>query len=135
VSTPLDPNETYTKKNCPAEFDVKLREKVWAAHGILIHLSIWARPDLAHAVSALGRYVHNPSEKLWTSYDRIAKYLIKTKDIRIGFGSCDNRMGKGSYTRLAIRTGEDRWTIADQVYVFFLVAAAISWKVKLSPTV
>jgi hypothetical protein len=90
VSTPLDPNETYTKKNCPAEFDVKLREKVWAAHGILIHLSIWARPDLAHAVSALGRYVHNPSEKLWTSYDRIAKYLIKTKDIRIGFGSCDN---------------------------------------------
>jgi hypothetical protein len=83
VSTPLDPNETYSKQDCPIEVNIKLREKVWSAHGILIHLSIWARPDLAHAVSVLGRYVHNPSEKLWAAYDRIAKYLIKGRPDRI----------------------------------------------------
>jgi hypothetical protein len=85
VSTPLDPHETYTKEDCPTEVGITLRGKVWAAHGILIHLSIWARPDLAHAVSVLGRYIH-----------------VTTS------------MGRESYTRLVIWTGEDRWTIADQ---------------------
>jgi len=77
-------------------------------------LSIWARPDLAHALSVLGRYVHNLSEKVWIAYHRIAKYLIKTKDIRIVFGSRTTSMEKGSYTRQAIQSMEDRWTIADQ---------------------
>jgi hypothetical protein len=114
-----------------------LREKVLAAHGILIHLSIWARPDLAHAVSVLGRYVHNPSEKLWAVYDRIAKYLIKTKDIRIGFGSRDDKHGQGEL--YAFSDSDWGGSLDDRrstsAYVFFLGGAAISWKVKLSPTV
>ena len=79
VTTPLDPNIVYSQEDCPAEVDVDLRAKVWAAHGKLIHLAVWSRPDLAHAVSVLGRYVHNPSQKLWLAYHRIAKYLIRTK--------------------------------------------------------
>jgi hypothetical protein len=85
---------------------------VWAAHGILIHLSIWARPDLAHALSVLGRYVHNLSEKVWIAYDRIAKYLIKTKDIRIGFGSRDNKHGEREL--YASSDSEYGGSIADQ---------------------
>ena len=64
VSTPLDPHEVYSKMDSPPEIDVKLKDKVWQAHGKLIHLEIWARPDLLHSVSVLGRYVHNSSEKL-----------------------------------------------------------------------
>ena len=56
---------------------------MWAAHGKLIHLAAWSRPDLAHAVSVLGRYVHNPSQKLWYAYHHIAKYLIRTKDFHL----------------------------------------------------
>ena len=137
VSTPLDPHETYTKEDCPEEINTKLREKIWAAHGILIHLSIWARPDLAHAVSVLGRYVHNPSEKHWLAYDRIARYLAKTKDMRIVFGSSDSRHGqRGMYAYSDSDWGgslDDRRSTS--AYVFFLGGAAISWKVKLSPTV
>jgi hypothetical protein len=48
VSTPLDPNVVYSKDDCPAVVDVALRDKVWSAHGKLIHLAIWGRPDLAH---------------------------------------------------------------------------------------
>ena len=137
VSTPLDPHETYTKDDCPQEVNTKLREKIWAAHGILIHLSIWARPDLAHAVSVLGRYVHNPSEKHWLAYDRIARYLTKTKDMRIIFGSSDSRHGQ----RKMYGYSDSDWggSLDDRrstsAYVFFLGGAAISWKVKLSPTV
>ena len=65
VSTPLDPHEDYSKMASPPEIDVKLRDNVWQAHGKLIHLAIWACPDLVHSVSVLGRYVHNPSEKLY----------------------------------------------------------------------
>ena len=89
VTTPLDPNIVYSQEDCPAEVDVDLRAKVWAAHGKLIHLAVWSRPDLAHAVSVLGRYVHNPSQKLWLAYHRIAKYLIRTKDFRLVYGTND----------------------------------------------
>jgi hypothetical protein len=60
-----------------------------AVHGKLIYLVVWSRPDLAHAVSVLGRCVHNPSLKLWHAYHRIAKYLIRTKDILLVFGNYD----------------------------------------------
>ena len=89
VTTPLDPNVVYSLEDCPAEVDVDLRAKVWAAHGKLIHLAVWSRPDLAHAVSVLGRYVHNPSPNLWLAYHRIAKYMIRTKDFRLVFGTHD----------------------------------------------
>ena len=68
VNTPLDPLEVYSKIDSPPEIDVKL----WQAHGKIIHLAIRARPDLVHSVSVLGRYVHNPSEKLWNAYSSIA---------------------------------------------------------------
>ena len=70
VRTPLDPNIKYSKDDCPERVDIKLREQAWKSHGKLIHLSVSARPDLAHVVSVLGRYVHNPSEKLWAAYHR-----------------------------------------------------------------
>ena len=57
VSTPLNLHEVYSKADSPPEIDVKFRDKVWQAYGELIHLAIWARPDLVHSVSVLGRYV------------------------------------------------------------------------------
>ena len=89
VSTPLDPNVTYSKDDCPAEINEEIKERVLRAHGKLIHMAIWARPDLAHCVSVLGRYVHNPSQKHLDAYLRIARYLIKTKDLRIVHGTHD----------------------------------------------
>ena len=83
MSTPLDQHEAYSKMDSPPEIEVKLRDKVRRAHGKLIHLAIWARPDLVHSVSVLGRYVHIPSEKLWNTYSRIAKYLVKTRDLKL----------------------------------------------------
>jgi hypothetical protein len=136
VTTPLDPNLVYSQEDCPAEVDVDLRAKVWAAHGKLIHLAVWSRPDLAHAVSILGRYVHNPSQKLWLAYHRIAKYLIRTKDFRLVFGTHDPLQRTEPYGF----TDSDWAADLDNrkstgAYLFFLDGASCSWKVKLSPTV
>ena len=40
VSTPFDPHEVYSKVDSSPEIDVKLRDKVWQAHGKLLHLAI-----------------------------------------------------------------------------------------------
>jgi len=37
----------------------------------------------------LKKYVHNPSEKLWSTHSRIAKYLVKTRDFKLVFGTPD----------------------------------------------
>ena len=134
VNTPLDPAITYSKADCPAQVDAELKTRILQAHGKLIHLAIWARPDLANAVSVLGRYIHNPSLKHWDAYIRIARYLVRTKDFRIVYGTHDDH-------RLALYGFTDSDWGADLdnrkstgAYVFFLDGASCSWKVKLSAT-
>ena len=107
VSTPLDLHEVYSKVDSPPEIDVKLRDKVWQAHGKLLHLAIWARPDLVHSVSVLGRYVHNPSEKLWNAYSRIAKYLVKTRDLKLVYGTQASNLWISSSMATLTPTGAD----------------------------
>ena len=104
------------------------------AHGKLIHMAIWARPDLAHCVSVLGRYVHNPSQKHLDAYLRVARYLIKTKDLRIVYGSHDK------HGMVLYGFSDSDWSAdidtrkSTGAYIFLLHGAACSWKVKLSST-
>jgi len=92
VSTPLDPNVLFSKADCPPVIDAEIKERVLRAHGKLIHMAILARPDLAHCVSVLGLYVHNPSQKHLDAYLRMARYVIKTKDLRIVYGTHDTHV-------------------------------------------
>ena len=134
VSTPLDPHVTYSKADCPPEIDAEIKERVLRAHGKLIHMAIWARPDLAHCVSVLGRYVHNPSQKHLDAYLRVARYLIKTKDFRIVYGTHDTH-GLVLYGFSDSDWGADPDSYKSTgAYIFFLDGAACSWKVKLSST-
>jgi hypothetical protein len=136
VTTPLDPNVIYSLEDCPAKVDVELRAKVRAAHGKLIHLTVWSRPDLAHAVSVLGRCIHNPSQKLWLAYHCIAEYLIHTKDFRLVFGTHDplHRTEPYGFTDSDWAADlDDRKSTG--AYLFMLDGASCSWKVDLSLTV
>jgi len=59
VLTPRGPLKIYSKADSPPEINVQLRDKLWQAHSKLIHLAIWARPDLVHSVFVLQKFVHN----------------------------------------------------------------------------
>jgi hypothetical protein len=135
ATTPLDPSIVYSQEDCPAEVDVDLRAKVLAAHVNFIHLAVWSRPDLAHAVSVLGRYVHNRSQKLWLAYHRIAKYLIRT-NFRLVFGTNDplRRTEPYGFTDSDWAADLDNRK-STGAYLFLLDGASCSWRVKLSPTV
>jgi len=76
----------------------------------------------------LGRYVHNPSGKLWSAYSRIAKYLVKTRDFKLVFGTPDiELMDLEPYGHSDLDWGgciDDKKSVG--VYIFLLLGAAIS---------
>ena len=109
---------THTQASPAETIDTALRVKVWQAHGKLIHLAVWARPDLAHAVSVLGRYVHNPSVKLWEAYQRVCKYLVRTKDLHLVYGIV--KACKVYYMVVVIPIGVAVWMIEDPLVPIFL---------------
>jgi len=86
------------------------------------------------SVLVLGRYVLNPCEKLWSAYSRIAKYLVKTRDPKLIFGTPDiELMDLEPYGHSVSDWGrsiDDRKSTG--VYIFLMLGAAISWKVILS---
>jgi hypothetical protein len=78
--------------------------------------------------------VHNPSQKLWLAYHRIAKYLIRTKDFRLIFGTHDPLRRTEPYTDSDWAADLDNRK-STGTYLFLLDGASCSWKVKLIPTV
>jgi hypothetical protein len=87
-------------------------------------------------VSVLGRYVHNLSVKLREAYERVCKYLVRTKDLRLVYSTPDR---EGMQGILYGGRGSDWGGCLDDCrstgsYLFFFNGAGVSWKVKLSQT-
>ncbi|KXJ62360.1 hypothetical protein RP20_CCG010799 [Aedes albopictus] len=53
--------------------------------GALLYVAVNARPDIASAVSILGRKVSAPTENDWKAAKRIVKYLKGTMEMRLRF--------------------------------------------------
>ena len=47
--------------------------------GALLYLMCSTRPDIAHAVGMLSRFMQNPGEKHWMAAKRVLRYLKGTK--------------------------------------------------------
>ncbi len=63
-----------SKKDCPTkEEDIKDMEKVLYREliGSLMYPMVSTRPNLAHAVGILSRYVSNPERRHWEAAKRI----------------------------------------------------------------
>jgi hypothetical protein len=60
--------------------------------GILMYAMVCTRPDIAHAVGVLSRYMNNPGKENWEEVKWILKYLRGTATHALCFG--------GSYTVL-----------------------------------
>ena len=101
--------------------------------GALLHLSNRTRPDIAHAVSVLTRFCHNPGPTHWTAAKQVLRYLKATSRLGLTLGGredlylvayVDANYGQDSDSRRST-TG----------YAFLFGNAAISTKSKLQPTV
>ena len=88
--------------------------------------------------------MHNPSKKLSSAYSRIAKYLVKTRDFKLVYGTPDIELiGTPDIELMDLEPyghSDSDWdgSIDDRkstgVYIFLVLGAAISWNVKLSQT-
>jgi hypothetical protein len=101
--------------------------------GKLLYLSNCTRPDIAHVVGQLCRYMSQPGVAHWNAALGVVKYLAATPNVGIVFsptpslvttGFCDSDYAGDLHTRRST-TG----------YVFLLGGGAVSWSSRLQHTV
>ncbi|KAM2659837.1 hypothetical protein EV2_022338 [Malus domestica] len=94
VSTPLTPHFKLSSPQCPKTDKEKLQMKnIPYANlvGSLMYAMVCSRPDIAHAVDMVSRYMHNPGQEHWQEAKWILRYLHGTRD----FGLCFERDDSG----------------------------------------
>ena len=95
----------------------------------LMYAMVSTRPDIAHTVGVVNRFMHNPGRSHWNAVKHVFIYLVGTKDHGILFGPNKNS-GVVSYTDSDFAGYVDSWK-STTGYCFKFGNGAISWKSKL----
>ena len=129
-STPMSTSLKLTKD----EGDTLDKEKYpyGTLVGKLMFLAVATRPDLAYTVSALTRFMANPTTVHWQVAKGVVRYLAQTPERGITY--------RGSSTELkaycdADYAGDIDTRKSTTGYVFMMNGGAISWNSKRQPTV
>ncbi|KAL4301844.1 hypothetical protein GQ457_10G007880 [Hibiscus cannabinus] len=104
-----------------------------SAIGSIMYAMICTRPDLSYALSMTSRYQANPGEGHWTAVKNILKYLRRTKDVFLVYGSEEELRIKG-YTDASFQTDKDD-SRSQSGFVFCPNGGAVSWKSSKQDTV
>ena len=94
--------------------------------GSLMYPMIQTRPDICHAVTILSRYNHNPNAKHIAVVKRVTRYLKRSMDHGITYGT-DSALTGYTDADWAADT-ETRRSLG--AYVFLLYGGAVSWTSK-----
>jgi hypothetical protein len=89
VSTPLAIHFKLTKEMCPKtqeEIEYMSRVPYSSAVGSLMYAMVFTRPDIAHAVGVVSRYMNNPGKENWEAVKWILRYLRGTAKHALCFG-------------------------------------------------
>jgi hypothetical protein len=104
-----------------------------SAIGILMYAMVCTRPDIAHAVGVLSRYISKPGKQHWTAVKRVFRYLHGRTAI---YGLCyEGRPGLDRVVNIHGFVDADWDGYLDcrrstSEYVFNLFGGAISWMGK-----
>lgn len=100
--------------------------------GSLMYTMVCTRPDMAHAISVMSRYMVDPGKSHWEGLKKILRYLKGTADYGILFKRCEDEMEASlvGYTDSDYAANLDNRR-SQSGYVFNLYGAAVSWKSQL----
>ncbi|KAM2628345.1 hypothetical protein TB2_001696 [Malus domestica] len=104
-----------------------MKDKPYASLvGSLMYAQVCTRPDLAFAVSVLGRFQSNPGTAHWIAAKKVLRYLKRTRDYMLTYSYVDN-------LQLVAYTDSDLTGCVDDRkstngYIFLLASGAVSWK-------
>jgi hypothetical protein len=75
-----------TKEMCPKtqeEIEYMSRVPYSSAVGSLMYAMVFTRPDIAHAVGVVSRYMNNPGKEHWEAVKWILRYLRGTTHTKL----------------------------------------------------
>uniref|UniRef100_A0A2N9EIR8 CCHC-type domain-containing protein n=1 Tax=Fagus sylvatica TaxID=28930 RepID=A0A2N9EIR8_FAGSY len=137
VSTPLANHFRLSSSQCPKnEEEIENMSKVpyASAVGCLMYAMVCTRPDLAHAVSTVSRYMANPRREHWNAVKWIFRYLKGTAEHGILFSRQPGTNSVVGYVD-ADYAGEVDDRRSTTGYVFTLSGGPICWKSTLQSIV
>ncbi|GKB23082.1 transposable element [Tanacetum coccineum] len=136
VNTPSSTNFRLSTTCAPqteAEIEYMSRIPYASAVGSLMYAMICTRPDIAHAMSVVSRYMAHPGKEHWNAVKRIFRYLKEASDVGLIYGG-DREYIVAGYSDSDYATDLDaRRSLTG--YVFTIGNSVVSWKATLQPSV
>ena len=96
-----------------------------SAIGSLMYAMLCTRPNICYSVGIVSRYQSNPGRDHWTAVKNILKYLRRTKDYMLVYGSKDLILI--GYTESNFQTDKDAKKSTSRS-IFTLNGGAVVWR-------
>ncbi|KAM1838444.1 hypothetical protein ACFX14_020106 [Malus domestica] len=139
VSTPLAPHFKLSSLQCPKNDKEKLQMKnIPYANlvGSLMYAMVCSRPDIAHAVGMVSRYMHNPGKEHWQAAKWILRYLHGTRDVGLCFERDDSGIGHFAVGYVdSDYAGDLDGRKSTTGYVFTMAKGPVCWRSILQSSV
>ncbi|KAJ4820349.1 polyprotein [Rhynchospora pubera] len=129
VQTPMNTNEKLTLVDGTGPTDATRFRSLIGGLMYLIH----TRPDIAHSVGVVSRFMQNPTKQHMGAAKRILRYVSGTMDYGLWYEAMDSPMLIGYSDSDWAGNLDDRKSTSGQV--FFYGNNAISWSSKKQATV
>ena len=124
-----------SSKQCPTsekEKDEMKNVPYTSAVGSLMYDMVCTRPDIAHAVGDVSRYLSNPGEEHWLAVKWILRYLRGSLKVLLCFGS-DTPILEGFTNSNMAGDVDSRKSISG--FLITLAGGAVSWQSRLQKCV
>lgn len=135
VGTPLASHFRLSKDQSPQTEDEKnfMEDIPYAsAIGSLMYAMVCTRPDIAHAVGAVSRFMANPGKTHWEAVKWILRYLRGTTNTYLYFAKGEVKVHGYVDADFAREVDRRRSTTG---YVFTVGSTAVSWMSRLQKIV
>ena len=135
VNTPLGGNFKLSKRSYPSieEENKKMGAIPYSSVvGSLMYAMVCTRPDIAHIVGVVRRFLENPNKEHWEAVKWIFKYLRGTSKLCLSFGKGKSVLEGYIDANMASDLDGRKSTSG---YLFTFVGGAISWQSKLQKCV
>ncbi|KAK4700421.1 hypothetical protein P7C70_g5826, partial [Phenoliferia sp. Uapishka_3] len=135
VSTPCDPKLHLVAATAAEAAALDPSTPYRAAIGALLWLSLSTRPDIAFAVSVVGRHSASPGVAHWTAVKRIFRYLAGTPHYGLLYTKSEGLIGVFDAFSDADHAGDHDSRKSTSGFVVRMAGAAISWLARLQKSV
>ncbi|GJR09098.1 putative RNA-directed DNA polymerase [Tanacetum coccineum] len=135
VVVPSYSNFKLTDKDCPSsKKNIEKMDRVpyASAVGSLMYAMVCTRPDLAHAVGVVSRFLSNPGKKHWEAVKWIFRYLRGTSKLGITFGNGKPMLVGFTDSDMAGNKDNMKSTSG---YLMTFAGGAVSWQSRLQKCV